>query len=215
MFEYLQQGGPVMWAIFALSVVALFIFLEKFFNLHRAHINSSTFLQGIYNLVENDSVVEAVTICEDTPGPEARIVREAVLHMEEDRETIWKYIEEAALQEIPRLERRLNMLGALMRIIPVLGFLGTVMGMMAAATVMEAEAPLVHAGDVSGGIREAFLTTVFALSVAIPLYAAHEFLLGRVAMLIEDMERTAVEVFNFVMRRKRRLERIGNGEPAA
>lgn len=205
MYEFFATSGMSPWIIVVVGAMAGLIFVERALKFHRAQIESATFIQGIYNLVENNQVAEAISICEDTPGPEARIVREALLHIEEDADMLWSCIEEVALQEVPRLERRLGLLWAMIRLVPVLGLLGTVVGMGYVLNVVGEGAPLVHSGDLAVGLKTAFMTTLVALFIAAPLYLGYEFLIGRVAMIIEDMERTAVEVYNFVNRRKKRL----------
>lgn len=212
MFFYIQQGGVMMYVILACSILVLVVFLERFFHLHRAQIQSEAFLQGIYNILRKGNVVEAVAICEDTPGPSAHIVRAAILNRDEDDATVWRSIEEAGLQEIPRLERNLNLLGTATRVLPMLGLLGTVLGALEVLSAMEQNAPLVHAGDLTAGLWVALLTTAAALTVAIPAYAAHNFLVGRIESTVHDMERTSVDIYTFLrtLKREAELERYDN-----
>jgi biopolymer transport protein ExbB len=202
MFELFREGGPVMWLLFAAGFIAVIVFLERVFHLHRAQINADDFLEGIYNIMKRRNVVEAVSICEETPGPVARIVRSAVLHHDEVKADIQKAIEEAGLAEIPRLERNLNLLATIAQISPLIGLLGTVLGMMHILVVMQQGAPLVHAGDLSAGLWEALLTTAAGLAIAIPVYAGYNFLVGRVEAIVLDMERASVEILTFLSKRR-------------
>ena len=88
MFTLIQQGGLVMWVILAGGAVALFVFMERFFHVHRAKIKTDDFLKGIRNILRRGNINEAVSICDDTPGPAAYIVRAAILHYDRGREVI-------------------------------------------------------------------------------------------------------------------------------
>lgn len=198
MIQLIQKGGPVMWLILAVGIVAAVLFLKKLFDLHRAQIKWVDFLKGIYNILGRRNVVEAVSICEETPGPVASIVRAAVLHHDEDSESIQRAIEEAGLAEIPRLERTLTMLATLAQITPMIGLLGTVLGMMQVLLMVQEKSPLVHSGDLMGGLWQALITTAASLAVAIPIYAGYNLLVGRVESIVLDMERASVDILAFL-----------------
>ncbi|MBU1692709.1 MAG: MotA/TolQ/ExbB proton channel family protein [Verrucomicrobia bacterium] len=198
MLELMHKGGPIMWFIFAASFLGVEVFLAKLYDLHRAQIRSSDFLKGIYNILNRHNIVEAVSICEETPGPVASIVRAAILCHDEERPVIAQAIEEAGLAEVPRLERNLTVLATLAQITPMLGLLGTVLGMIRVLLVIEQKAPLVHAGDVLGGLWQALLTAAAGLAVAIPAYAGYNFLVSRVEAIVLDMERAAVDILAYL-----------------
>ena len=202
LFQFLNQGGLIMWLIGACSVVGGFIFCERLLLVHRSHIATGDFLKGIFNILHRENVVEAISICEETAGPVPHIVRAAILHYDDDRNTIRQAIEEAGLAEIPRLERNMNMLLTIAQITPLLGLLGTVVGLMQTLQTIQQKAPLVHSGDLSGGLWVALLTTAAGLTVAIPAYASYNFLVGRVQSLVLDMERVSGEILNFLIQRQ-------------
>ena len=204
MFDLIEKGGPVMWLLLTCSFLAGIIFLERLFHLHRAQINASDFLKGIYNILRRNNVVEAVSICEETPGPVAFIVRAAVLCHDESRETIAQAVQEAGLAEVPRLERNLNMLLTIAQVAPLIGLLGTAVGMMEALSSIELQSPLVHSGDISAGLWQALITTVSGLAIAIPAYVAYNFLLGRVEGIVLDMERASGQILSFLLNQRRR-----------
>jgi biopolymer transport protein ExbB len=206
MFELINKGGPVMWLILGCSMLAGLIFLERLLHLHRAQINAGDFLKGIYNILRRKNVVEAVSICEETPGPVAYIVRAAVLNYDESRETIARAIKEAGLAEVPRLERNLNMLLTIAQISPLIGLLGTVLGMMQALMTIQQKSPLLHSGDLGGGLWQALISTAAGLAVAIPAYAAYNFLVGRVESIVLDMERASGEILGFLVTQRHRGE---------
>ena len=202
MLELIENGGPVMWLILVCSLLAGIIFLERLLHLHRAQIGTEDFLNGIYNIVNRNNIAEAVSICEETPGPVAHLVRAAVLRHDGSREVIARHIVEAGTAEIPRLERNLNMLLTLAQVTPLLGLLGTVLGMMHVLLMVEEKAPLVHAGDLSGGLWQALITSAAGLAVAIPTYMGYNFLSGRVESIVIDMERASSQIVGFLVDRR-------------
>ena len=207
MMELMQKGGPMMWVILVASIAATAVFLKKAFDLHRAQIKWSDFLRGIYNILKRRNIVEAVSICEETPGPVASLVRAAVLHYDEDRETIRRAIEEAGLVKIPRLERNLGMLATLAQTAPLMGVLGTILGMIQMMLAVQQRAPLVQAGDLMGGMMQALIASAAGLAVGILAYGGYNFLVSRVETVVLDMEMAAADILSYLTRRGRESER--------
>ena len=201
MVELFIRGGLAMWLILAAGVAAMSIFLERLFNLHRAQIRADDFLKGIYNILARNNLVEAVSICEETPGPVAQIVRTAILHIDESPEHVRQAIEETGLSEIPLLEHNLSMLATVAQITPLIGLFGTVLGMIQVLWTIQQKAPLVHSGDLMGGLWRALIATAASLLVSIPAYAAYNFLVARVASIVLDMDRAANSVLTFLNNR--------------
>ncbi|MBP7830259.1 MAG: MotA/TolQ/ExbB proton channel family protein [Kiritimatiellae bacterium] len=198
MLEIMQKGGPMMWLILVVSFIGAAVFLAKLYELHRAQIPSGDFLKGIFNILNRHNIVEAVSICEETPGPVASVVRAAILHHDEERPAIAQAIEETGLAEIPRLERRVALLATVAQLAPVMGLLGTVIGMIRVLLTIEQKAPLVHAGDVLGGLWQALLAAAAGLAVGIPAYAGYNFLVSRVESILLDMERAAADILTYL-----------------
>src|SRR5437868_9303024 len=123
----LANGGPVIWLILIAAATAAVVFVERALFCHRSQINSAEFLNGVRNVLKRDNVVEAVSICDATPGPVARLVKTAILSRENGRERVREALEEAGLAEVPRLEARLHLLATVAQIAPLLGLLGTVL----------------------------------------------------------------------------------------
>ena len=199
MWELMVKGGWIMWPILACSVVAAGLYLERVFHLHRAQIKQDDFLSGIYTIVNRGNTAEAVSICDQTPGPVAHIVRTALLHADEPREEIKHTIAKAGLSEIPRLEKNLGGLLTVAQITPLLGLLGTVVGLVKVFMAMEGGAPLAEIGDLSAGIWEALITTAVGLCVSIPAFAGYNFLLSRVERITLNMEYAAEEIYRFLV----------------
>src|SRR5882757_5657049 len=124
----LANGGMMLWVILLVSAVAVAVFTERFLHYHRAQINSTEFLNGVRTVLKRDNVVEALSICDATPGPVARLVKTAILNRDYGRDRVRESLEEAGLAEVPRLEEKLSLLATIAQLAPLLGLLGTVLG---------------------------------------------------------------------------------------
>src|SRR5712672_4799938 len=125
---FIQAGGPIIWLILIAAATAIVIVIERVLHCHRAQINSVEFLNGVRNVLKRDNVVEALSICDATPGPVARLVKTAILNRDHGRERVRESLEETGLAEVPRLEEQLNLLATIAQIAPLLGLLGTILG---------------------------------------------------------------------------------------
>src|ERR1044071_2026617 len=166
-----SRDGLALWLILFVSAVAIVVFIERFLHYHRAQINSTEFLNGVRNAVRRDNVVEAISICDATPGPVARLVKTAILSRDHGRERIREAIEEAGLVEVPRLEERLNLLATIAQIAPLLGLLGTVLGFIKTFMLMQKEGLHAHFSMLSDGIWKALICAAAGLACAIPAHA--------------------------------------------
>src|SRR5437016_13111517 len=124
----LSNGGPMAWLLLMMSAVVIVVFVERLLHYHRAQINSTEFLNGVRTVLKRENVVEALSICDATPGPVARLVKTAILNRDHGRERVREALEEAGLAEVPRLEEKLNLLATIAQLAPLLGLLGTVLG---------------------------------------------------------------------------------------
>lgn len=194
----LSQGGLVFYLILLTSAVAVVVFIERFLYCHRAQINSTEFLNGVRTVLKRNNVVEALSICEATPGPVARLVRTAILNRDNGRERIREALEEAGLAEVPRLEEKLNLLATIAQLAPLLGLLGTVLGFIQTFMAMEQEGLYANLGQLSEGIWKALICAAAGLAVAIPAHAGYNYLVSRVNSIVLDMERAATEIVNIV-----------------
>ncbi len=169
--------------LLAFSMVALAFIIERFIALRRAKINVNEFLAKIRKaLIVNHSVREAIKICEQYRGPVASIMKAGLLKYGQPKEDIEKTIENAALYEMGRLERGLVVLATVANVAPLLGFLGTVTGMIKSFDALQ-EAGLSNPGLVAGGISEALITTAAGLFIAIPVQIAYNYFMSRINQL--------------------------------
>jgi biopolymer transport protein ExbB len=186
--QFMREGGWVMWVLLAFSIVALAVIIERAIALRRARINVNEFLAKIRKaLLVNRSVREAVKICEQYRGPVASIMKAGLLKYGQPREEVEKTIENAALYEMGRLERGLIVLATTANVAPLLGFFGTVSGMIKSFEAL-AEQGLSNPGAVAAGISEALVTTAAGLAIAIPVQIAYNYFTTRISRFVRDIE---------------------------
>ncbi len=201
MVDMMVRGGPVMVPIVLCSILALAIVLERLWFLQRVTIDARQFLDEVTASIRRNKIVDALDLCGRTPGPVASIVKAALAKHDRTRAEIKEVIEDAAVHQIPALEKHLRMLATLGHISPLLGLLGTVTGMVSCfQTVQERSSAFsaVSPSDLAGGIWEALITTVAGLAVAIPTYVAYNYLASRVNDAIREMERGGTEMVNLL-----------------
>jgi biopolymer transport protein ExbB len=187
-WQYMHDGGPVMWPLLGFSILGLAFAVERFIALRRAKINVNEFLAKIRKaLIVNRSVNDAIKICEQYRGPVASIMKAGLLKYGQPKEDIEKTIENAALYEMGRLERGLIVLATTANVAPLLGFLGTVTGMIKSFKAL-AEAGLSDPGRVAAGISEALITTAAGLIIAIPIQLMYNYFMSRINKFVRDIE---------------------------
>ena len=194
----LAHGGPVIWLILIAAAAAAAVFIERALYCHRSQINSAEFLNGVRTVIKRGNVLEAISICDATPGPVARLVKAAILSRDLGRERVREAVEEAGLIEVPKLEEKLNLLATISQISPLLGLFGTVIGFIHVFIKLQAAGLYAHLDTLSGGIWEALICAAAGIAIAIPAHAGYNYLVSRVNKLILDMERAAAEIVNIV-----------------
>ncbi|MGH7997206.1 MAG: MotA/TolQ/ExbB proton channel family protein [Opitutaceae bacterium] len=190
------KGGPMMWVLLALALLGLVLFIERALYLHRGQINAPAFIGGIKNILAKRRLVEALTVCEETPGPVAAVVRTALLHAADDSEKLRFHVQEAAVVELPALERRLGSIAAIAQVAPLIGLLGTVIGM--GETFLAFEHSYATAAALSRGMWQALLASGGGLLLAIPAHLAWHFLAGRVRAIVRDVEWAGNEIMLYL-----------------
>lgn len=187
-WEYMDKGGPVMWPLLAFSILGLAFAIERFFALRKAKINVNEFLAKIRKaLMVNRSIRDAVKICEQYQGPVASIMKAGLLKYGQSKDDVEKTIENAALYEMGRLERGLAVLATTANVAPLLGFLGTVTGMIKSFDQL-AKVGLSNPAAVAAGISEALITTAAGLIIAIPVQLAYNYFMTRINRFVRDIE---------------------------
>ena len=139
-----REGGPVFWVIVFTGLASVAVFLERLLHLRRARIHYADFLEGVFNILAKGNVREALALCDEAPGPVAHLTRMAITHRDEPREMLRHVLDSAGHAEISRMERRLGVLATIVQIAPLLGLLGSLLGVLETVLVMRSQAPLVQ-----------------------------------------------------------------------
>lgn len=203
-YSIFAKGGPVMWLLVVLGLAALIVFVERALFLHRNQIRSTEFLNGIKNLLQKDRLMEALTLCEETPGPVAKLVKAGLRNTDVDETALRFAVQEAALAELPALERRVSALAAIAQIAPLFGLLGTLLGMIKTFWLFNQGGNYATPAVLAGGMWEALLTAAAGLAVAIPAHLGRIFIAGRVRVLVQDMEWAGNELMRYLLREHRK-----------
>ena len=200
----LQQGGPVLALIAICALIAAFIFIWKWFEFYRAQMDVNEIVTGLTNVLRRDGMIEAITLCDNSPGPVPRVLSSAIRAYKEG-DDIRDALATQTLIEVPRLESRLNILATLAYVMPLLGLLGTVLGLVDSFQTITAnpDAAITTLPELSKGVYKALLCTAAGLSVAIPCHIAYNYLVSRVQDFCTDMEKASAEIMYFFRHHKK------------
>lgn len=187
------KGGLLMWPIFLCSIITIAIVIEKYFVLRRASVNVPRFMIQIRELMKKGDIIEAINYCSEINSPIANIIRKGLSKYQFGMERIKESIESAGKQEIYKLEKGISILATISGVAPLLGFLGTVTGMISAFIKIESLGGNASPSDLAGGIWEALITTAFGLSVGIIAYLFYNYFVTRITKLISEMEITSTD----------------------
>ena len=191
MLELFLRGGPFMYPILLLLIIGLAFALERLWTLSRASINTRKFLQEINRAFTEGGSDKAMEVCSKTRGPISSILHAGLMRLDRGLEAVEKSIMSAGSIEMAFLERNLVWLSTVIALAPMLGFTGTVAGMVKAFNNIAA-ANDISPSIVAGGISEALLTTLFGLIVAMIIQVFHNYFISRVDKLVIDMEESSV-----------------------
>ena len=200
----LQQGGPVLALIALCALIAAFIFILKWFEFYRAQMNVNEIVTGLINVLRRDGMIEAITLCDNSPGPVPRVLSSAIRAYKEG-DDIRDALATQTLIEVPRLESRLTILATLAYVTPLLGLLGTVLGLVDSFQLISAshDAAVTNLPELSKGVYKALLCTAAGLSVAVPCHIAYNYLVSRVQDFCTDMEKASAEIMYFFRHHKK------------
>jgi biopolymer transport protein ExbB len=213
MKELITQGGPLIFLLLGCSLLAVAIFLERLFHFHRSSIVVQDLLTGVSNLVSRKNYVEALTVSAGTPGPVARVLKAVLTRHEAPRDELKAIVQEAGQLEVPRLERHLTVLVAIAYIAPLIGLLGTVLGLVDTFLPV-AQNGFATATEMSRGIYRSLVTSAAGIAVAIPAYLLYAWLASSVRQFMHDMERAGIEIVNMIMQSRQANDIVGFKEGA-
>lgn len=199
MVTWFLKGGPVMWAILACSICSLAIFLERFFILRRKKIIPPLFLSTIQDLISKNKISEAQVLCHQHSSPLSHILQVGIENHGKSRDRMKENIEEIGKKEAIQLSKNVGALGTIAHISPLLGLLGTVLGMMKVFQIIT-EKGVGNAQSLAGGIAEALITTIAGLIVAIPTLVAYRYLNGKVKAFVTEIEGYSLKLMELLVK---------------
>ncbi len=190
-----HNGGTFMWPLLILSVIGLAVFFERFWTFSKARTNVRKFMARISNALTKEGIEGAMRVCEETRGPISAVLHAGLMKAGRGPDAIEKAIQSSGTIEMSFLERGLVVISSVATIGPLLGFLGTVSGMINAFEAIAA-ADQVNAKVVAGGISEALITTAAGLMIAIPAQAAYNYFVAQIDKFIIEMEEASTEMID-------------------
>ena len=194
LIEIFMKGGVVMWPILLCSVIGLAVVIDRFLMIRRAKINVPAFMVRVRGYIKNGDINAAISFCMQEKSPIGNMARKGLKKFRLGHQRVKEAIENAGRQEINTLERGLPILASIAGVAPMLGFLGTVTGMIQAFMTIEDLAGTANPSDLAGGIWEALITTAFGLIVGIPALAFYNYFLSGIKSFVSDMETVANDV---------------------
>lgn len=200
MLDILVKGGWVMVPLFLCSVVAVAVTFERLFYFFSSRTDAEELLDNVKLALEQGNPLEAMQIVKKRRGPVAAVLAAGIAHYNRPFDEIEEHMETAAQQEVFKLERRLPILESIVGIAPLLGLLGTVLGIIDSFNVLAAMQGISQPAALSSGVAEALITTAAGLMIAIPTMAVYYFLSSLVDKAVAQMNRCSAEVLTVLSR---------------
>ncbi|MBN1446664.1 MAG: MotA/TolQ/ExbB proton channel family protein [Bacteroidetes bacterium] len=205
-FDLFLKGGIVMWFILAASLLATAIIIQKLITLSRVKVDGGKFILQMRSVLSKGDISAALSMCSEASTPLSSILRAGLLKMKGTHQDVKEAVESAARMEVYKLERGLGLLASVAGIAPLLGFLGTVTGMIGAFRVIEVNEGVVNPQLLASGIWEALLTTAFGLIVGIPAYFLYNYLTNRVSHFVFETENSCNDFLDIAQTEQRRAQ---------
>ncbi len=191
-------GGWIMWVLLAMSIYAVYVFFERSAALRNALKEDKNFMSKIKDYIHSGNIESAKTLCEQTDNPVARLVAKGISRIGRPLNDIQTAVENAGNIEVARLEKGLASLASVSGGGPMIGFLGTVTGMIEAFFQMANAGNNIEVGSLAGGIYTALVTTVGGLIVGIIAYFAYNYLVSRVDRVVATLETRTMEFMDLL-----------------
>jgi len=197
MVDFFVQGGGFMWPILIALLFGLAVVGERAYSLLNSSSNTDQFFEDVKTLYNDSGKKQAIELCENTPGPVASIFYAGLSKMGNAKEEIEKAVQNAGGLEMAFLEKNMIWINSVITIAPMLGFTGTVVGMIKAFEDIKM-ANDISPAVVAGGISQALLTTAFGLIVAMIMQVAQNFFVSMIDKLILDMEEQSIKIVEYL-----------------
>lgn len=188
MLDFVIQGGPVLWIIMALSVVACTIIIERLLYLRRISVDESKLFIRVREALKNGHFNEAMAICDQNLSPFSTLLKIGIENRKMPETFQREILKDAAALEAPRLERGISTLGTISNIAPLLGLLGTVTGTMKAFGVLGKFGAVSDPAALATGVAEALITTVGGIVVAVPVVIFYNYFVSRINVILTQLE---------------------------
>lgn len=192
LWELFNNGGWLMWVLLLLGGATIFIFVERFLAIRKASVMDMNFMNRIRDYISDGKIKSAVDLCRKTNTPIARMVEKGIERLGRPMADVQNAIENVANLEVSKLENGLPFLATIAGGAPMIGFLGTVLGMVRTFLDMSAAGGTVDMALLSGGMSVAMVTTVGGLIVGIPAYFGYNYLVARIEKLVFRMEANSI-----------------------
>ena len=199
LFTILVKGGILMIPIFLCSLIAIAVVIERWLYLRKMKLNAHSFMLHVKSLISKNKINEAIIFAKKTASPVAQITKAGIERHNRPREEIKEAIESSGKAEIFRLENNLGILGTIAAIAPLLGFLGTVTGMIRAFIQVQNLGGNVDASVLAGGIWEALVTTATGLAVGITCLIFYNWLQSKVEYFVFEMEENSTTIMDMII----------------
>ena len=194
-------GGPVLWILLGLAIVAVVTYFERLLDIRRAQVDCQDFLKGVINILDANNDAEALSVCEETAAPVANVVATAIRHRAGSARALRDAVDAQGRAEIGRLDRRLAALAIIAQISPALGLLGTIIGFI--RTVMKVNAQeLVSRAELLSVSMEALVAAALGLAVAIPVTVMYGSLRVRLDHVVVDLEAAASQIIGYLSNKR-------------
>jgi biopolymer transport protein ExbB len=209
--DFFLKGGPLMWPLLACSIVALAIIIERLFALRRSRIIPVDLIEEVERLVRMGRLGDIEQLLRRNTSPICPVIMAAIKNAGMPREIIKDYMEEAGAAEAYAIERYLDILGIIAAISPLLGFLGTVTGMLTSFQAVSAVGA--HSSQLlAAGISQALITTVAGLSIGIPVFVCYRLLVSRSDYLVMEMEKTSARILEYIKGEAHEVQKGSKGQ---
>jgi biopolymer transport protein ExbB len=194
-----EQGGPIVWIQLVLAVLGAIFIVERMFFFHRARVNVSDLLIGLGNHIKKKAFAEARHEAARAPGPVARVAHTILLRADLPRKDLRDIAQEAGQLEVPRLERNVRAILGVALLAPLMGMLGTILGLIDVFQKMNERGGFAGPAELSGGVFQSLITTALGLVIAIVMYLFYLYFLGRARRMIHRLERAGIETVNMIV----------------
>jgi biopolymer transport protein ExbB len=197
MWSYFERGGPVMWPLLVLSILGVAVAIWRWWVLRQVYKAVPGFMKELRSRLIAGDIDGAIQVCDRHPSPVSSMVKSGLLRNGRPKDEIERALEDASAHELAVLEKGLPVLATVAMIAPLLGFLGTVTGMINSFEALASQG-LNNPAAVAQGISEALITTAAGLIIAIPIQMAYNYFVTRVNALVRNMESAALVVLEAV-----------------